>query len=297
MEIENTQTLFERIDQAVNVSTLYALPGWMAALIIVGFLLVLSFVLIHLVHKRFTLCVDNKTDIVGLYSSSSGVLYSVLLALMTVNAWENIKTLDDVVEVEAFTLGDIYRDVEGLPEDIKITVRNGLWEYARDVHDIEWPNLGKGAVVQSARAALDKMYGAVLHYKPKDLGEANIHAEVLKGLNKVAYYHRKRMASVDEEVYPILWVVVWVGGLVNLGINALAASGHRVLDYVLQGTYALNIGLVVYLIFSLDHPFVGSVTVSPEPFRYVMGTMKYVDHHPQGNVSQGQKPGLLGVKD
>jgi hypothetical protein len=282
MEYEKSTTVLERMDQAVDFSTLYNLPGWMAALIIVGFLLVLSFVLIHIVHRRFTAYVDQKTDIVSLYSSSSGVLYSVLLALMTVNAWENINTLDDAVEVEAFTLGDIYRDVDGLPEDIKITVRNGLWEYARDVHDIEWPNLGKGVVVQSARGALDTMYGAVLHFKPKDFGESNIHAEVLKGLNKVAYYHRKRMASVNEEVYPILWVVVWVGGLVNLGINALAASGHRMLDYVLQGTYALNIGLVVYLIFSLDHPFVGAVTVSPEPFKYVMGTMKHVDQHPLG---------------
>jgi hypothetical protein len=264
----------------IDYSNVYNLPGWLTGAIVVGFLLAVAFALVRISHKGFAFRDDHRVDIVGIYSSSSGVLYSVLLALMTINAWENLDTLNEAVEIEAYTLGEIYRDAEGLPRQVKNNVRQGLRSYANDVYQVEWPSLGKGVPNQAARQDLDRIAGVILTYRPENYGESNIHAKILSDINQVGYYHRKRMASADTAVYPVLWAVVWIGGLINLLINAIARSSSRQMDYLLQGSYVINIGLVIYLIFSLDHPFIGNVSVSPEPFKYVIGTMDYMDSHP-----------------
>jgi hypothetical protein len=264
---------------------LYQLPTWQLATLILGSLVILSITLTMITHRYFTIAVQEKFELISLFSSSSGVLYSVLLAMIAMNAWQNFDDLDENVTSEAYYLGNLYRDLEGYPEPIRTDFRNTLRRYTQQVLDEEWPELHRGHKTTQLRPVVDRLFVLASHFKPADAGETVVHTEIFNTLNKVSALHRERVAAVEQSVLPILWFVVWLGAVINLAINAFSTTGNPKLDYFLISSYAMNIGLVIFLIFSLDHPYLGTLSVSPEPFSDLLNLMDYLDE---------QKPALPG---
>jgi hypothetical protein len=243
--------------------------------LVVGGLVILSLIMLEVTYRYFMIRDTNKTEIVSLFSSSSGVLYSVLLALITVNAWQDFSDIQTLVETEAYTIGDLYRDLEGYPGPKSQELRQLLRSYLDAVLNQEWPAFRRGERNFSARVIFDDIFKNISEMKPSSLGEQGLQMEILRHMNIITHNHRMLGESVGESVLPLLWVVVWIGAFLNLAINALSASGHRVFDYFLVSSFAINVGLVIMLIFMLDHPFLGGVQVSQDPLR---GALELMDH-------------------
>lgn len=256
---------------------LYNLDSWQLASIILMSCLLSSLAMVAVAHRYFHVQIKDKYELISLFSSSSGVLYSVLLAMITVNAWGNFNQLELIVEDEAYSLGDIYRDVEGYPGPVRHQMRTQLRRYADTVLNEEWPLLNQGKTTQAVRPITDHLFRIASRFVPENAGQAVVHKEVFEKLNSVAHFHRQRVSAVEQSVIPILWLVVWAGAGINLAINALSLSGHRHLDYFLNGSYAISIGLVIFLIYSLDHPLMGKVSVSHAPFATSLKLMDHVD--------------------
>jgi hypothetical protein len=68
-------------------------------------------------------------------------------------------------------------------------------------------------------------------------------------------------------------MVVLVGGLLNIGLSLLIATKDIRLDLILTTAFSLMIGIMVFLIFALDHPFWGEVSVRPDAFEYARDNM------------------------
>lgn len=256
---------------------LYTLDSWQLGGVIITLCLLSSLTMVALAYRYFQIRVNEKFELISLFSSSSGVLYSVLLAMITVNAWDNFNQLEQIVEDEAYCLGDIYRDVEGYPHAVRLEMRGLLHRYTEIVLKQEWPLLNQGKTTQVIRPVTDQLFRIAAHFNPENTGQSVVHHEVFEKLNQVAHLHRQRVSSAEQSVIPILWLVVWVGAFINLAVNALSLSGHRHLDYFLNGSYAISIGLVIFLIYSLDHPLMGKVSVSQDPFVTALQLMNHLN--------------------
>jgi hypothetical protein len=100
-----------------------------------------------------------------------------------------------------------------------------------------------------------------------------VYQEVFQTTNRLLAQRRKRLMSVELGLLPELWMVVLVGGLLNIGLSLLVTTKDVRLDVILTTAFALMIGIMVFLIFALDHPFWGEVSVRPDPFEYARATM------------------------
>ena len=143
--------------------------------------------------------------------------------------------------------------------------------------DKEWSELAKGIEPQDGRKSMDQLFLLVSRFEPKTSGQVVFHQEFLRVLNQAAHLRRERISGVDQSVLPILWVVVWIGAVINLGITAFSGSGRPLVDHLLNGTFAVNIGLVSFLILGLDHPFLGEISVDASPFVDVIKLMAHID--------------------
>jgi hypothetical protein len=109
-------------------------------------------------------------------------------------------------------------------------------------------------------------------YEPRDRGEEIVHAETFTQFNAFVAARRARLASVTTGIPAAMWWVVAIGAVLNIGLILLLDMELHV-HFILGGTLALFLGMVIFLIAVLDNPFRGDVSVGPDAFQEIYDTL------------------------
>jgi hypothetical protein len=80
-----------------------------------------------------------------------------------------------------------------------------------------------------------------------------------------------RQHSVLTGIPPIMWYVVIIGAVINIGLLWLLDMDF-ISHMILGGLVSFFLGTVILLIVAMDNPFRGEVSVSPEPFEELYWT-------------------------
>lgn len=217
----------------------------------------------------------NANDMVGFTLASFSTLYGILLGLLAVEAYQDFSTVQDAVSKEALSLSTLYRDFDGYPQPLRADLQVRLRDYARVAIDEHWPQRRNGAAPTGDGAhRLRALFDKLLTFKPTEKSEEIIHGESLRELNTVIELRRFRIASVGGGIPPVMWWVV-VGGaalhILLIGLFDMEAHVHMILG----GAVSLFLGLVIFLIVSLDNPFNGGAPIGPDPIQAMLdGVMK-----------------------
>jgi hypothetical protein len=251
---------------------LYNQPLWIAAMIIMTPVIGVSVSGALFLHARIPAHWSDSKDAIGACASAVGVIYAVLLGMIAVAAWDDYTDLADKVAEEASLTNNLFRDAEGLPEVTRLALQKHYRQYVGDVACREWPLLQQGTLDASHTPTHDTVLN-IMHtvsaFKPSDLGEANVHRETLSVVNHLLSLRRARLMSADTHLLPILWLVLLAGGLATMALSWCVHVSDRRLHVLLNGIYSSVVGLMMFCIFSLDHPFWGEISVDAEPFHFV----------------------------
>jgi hypothetical protein len=259
------------------VETLYDLPVWLLALIIVGGFTVFAIVGHALTHRWVHEHWSESRDAVGVVVASAATLYAVLLAMIAVAVWSNYITYEDRVREEANIVGNLYRDTEGQPAAQSVATKALLRQYATVVATKEWPEMHIGRYPDASSEVVAALMMRTLKTKPIGLGEANVQAEFLGKLNRLFELRRLRQESVRKGLPPVLWGVVVFGGALTIMLGNLLTAEDGRLSILLAAGMAMMIGLMVFLIFSMDRPLMGEISIEPVAFEQVMKRMETLD--------------------
>src|SRR6516164_9025976 len=93
------------------------------------FITLLGIVLIHPFMRRWIHGERQVNDVVIFVAANYGLIYAVLLGLLTVATFQTTKDLQDHISDEASSLSAIYHSAEGYPEPMRSTLRTGLRDY------------------------------------------------------------------------------------------------------------------------------------------------------------------------
>ncbi|WNG25026.1 DUF4239 domain-containing protein [Cystobacter fuscus] len=253
---------------------LYSIDSWLLCLIGVGLTLALGLIGMLLTRRWVHAHWSRSKDVVGFYLSATGVIYAVLLATIAVAAWQNYTQLELGVSQEANLVGNVYHDLEGYPEPARSQMRQALLEYTVAVISRDWPQMRNNLPVDGSTGAADKLIGAWARFKPANSAEVILHTETFSVLNHILGLRRQRIQSADISLLPVLWVVVLLGGFINIALTWLVTTDDVRLNILLTGGYCVSVGLMIFLIVALDHPFWGDVSVGPGAFEFVRSTME-----------------------
>jgi hypothetical protein len=234
----------------------------------------------------------SANDLVGATFSSFAVLYGLLLGLLAVGAYENFANVDENVSREAASLTVLYHMVSSYPSPIREELRGEIGAYTVDTIDRVWPLQEKG-VLPSGQDRLAALYAALLSFKPHDPGEAVTHAETLRTLNQYAELRRARLVNVRHGLPTILWYVVAIGAVIAIVFVSLFDMELQV-HLVLGGLFAAFLGMTIFLIAAMDHPFRGGVSISSDAFRNAYDSVMRLDASPGGSSSSPAVQGAAG---
>ncbi len=269
---------------------LYNLDTWVLAIVIIVPIVGLSNAAMLLTRRWVRARWGDSREAISYFFTGVGTIYAVLLAMIAVAAWENFSQMDELVTQEASEALNVFRDLQGLPRPFRDRVRGLLAEYVRIVIDVEWPVMRQGRRTQASDRVIDAILTELVGHKPTEPGESVMFQESFETMNRVLSLRRKRLMAVELGLLPELWMVVLVGGFLNIGLSLLIATKDIRLDLILTTAFSLMIGIMVFLIFALDHPFWGDVSVRPEAFEYAKANMSRLaanDPAPSVRVTSG----------
>jgi hypothetical protein len=245
--------------------------GALFALVFVGVTWAATFLLRRFLHPWFHR--DRRAnEMVGFVLSSYSVFYGILVGLVAVAAYQNFGAVGDLVTKEASSLSALYRDLSGYPQPIRGRLQGELREYTRREIERDWPMQQQGIVPAEGTYRLRQFTDDLLTFEPGEMRDEIVHAETLRQVNNYMDDRRSRLNSVVVGIPAVLWWVVGVGALIALLLVAMLDMEIHV-HLILGAALSLFLGLVIFLIAAMDHPFRGEVSVTPAPLQQVYETL------------------------
>jgi protein-S-isoprenylcysteine O-methyltransferase Ste14 len=256
-----------------------------AASIIYGFLVVGGVCLAAvggLVLVQFLVPTNSRkrhNDVAGFIYAVLGVVYAVLLALVVIAVWEDYGRARETVEGEANATAEIFWLAHRLPEPKGIRLQELSRSYAREVVNREWPLMREGEKIpfeQEEGAApngwtlIDDIRSTLQEVEPGTPAEEALYAEGLSRLEELASDRRMRMVAAEESIPTVLWVVLIFGGAAAVGFTYLFGLESTWAHVLMVGTLSAVIGMVLFTIGSMEHPFSGGASIGTGAFDLVL---------------------------
>jgi Protein of unknown function (DUF4239) len=257
---------FERISVWLNNLSAVEL-----ALVFCGFFIFVTLagiVLIHPIMRRWIHRDREVNDVVIFVAANYGLIYAVLLGLLTVAAFQTTADLQNHVEDEATGLSTMYHSAEGYPEPTRSTFRAALRDYTHYVIEKDWPAHRKAQIPNGGAHRLEAIRDTIFSFEPSTKTQEVLHAEIIRQFNAMNVSREQRLNAVSSSMPAVLWWVVVFGAVMTI-VFLWMLHLHFVRQIILGGLTALFLGVMTFLIYAMDHPLQGAVSASSEPFQSV----------------------------
>ena len=248
------------------------LPPWLCGVIIVSSFVVFSIIGLALFQwltvGRLRLTEEMNNDII-FFASAIAVFYSLTVGLIAVGVWTTYTEVENTVSAEATAIGCFYRDISGYPEPTRTRLQTQVREYTVFLIEQAWPAQRRGKSTDVATRRLSALEQELVRFEPATLGQQVLHAETFRQYNDVAGLMRKRLHAIGAGLPSVMWSVVLFGAFLTITVTYLLKM-QRIVHFVLTGFFAMFIGLVVFVITSLDQPLSGPLAIDSGPYRLVL---------------------------
>ena len=248
------------------------LPPWLCGVIIVSSFVVFSIIGLALFQwltvGRLRLTEEMNNDII-FFASAIAVFYSLTVGLIAVGVWTTYTEVENTVSAEATAIGCFYRDISGYPEPTRTRLQTQVREYTVFLIEQAWPAQRRGKSTDVATRRLTTLEQELVRFEPATLGQQILHAETFRQYNDVAGLRRKRLHAIGAGLPSVMWSVVLFGAFLTITVTYLLKM-QRIVHFVLTGFFAMFIGLVVFVITSLDQPLSGPLAIDSGPYRLVL---------------------------
>jgi hypothetical protein len=221
---------------------------------------------------------EGQNNVAGFIYAVLGVIYAVLLALVVIAVWEDFGRARETVESEANATAEIFWLANRLPEPEGHQVQELARSYAREVVHKEWPLMreGRAPLLEQGQATpsgwvlIDDIRATLQEFEPNGSAEEALYAEGLDQVEELADARRMRLVAAHEGIPAVLWVVLVMAGVAAVGFTYVFGLentwAHRLMVVALAGV----IGLVLFTIGAMEHPFSGEARIGTGAFELIL---------------------------
>jgi hypothetical protein len=246
------------------MTALYALPPWLVLLGAVALAVALACGGHVAVRRRFPQTdFRAHNDVGGIVLGVTGGLFAVMLAFIVAIVWQEFDAASQRVAVEVGAASDLWHTARGLPPPLGPAVRRHLIEYADLLVRDEWPKMRSGGRSKLAENVLTRTFEDVAQFRPSDIGAGNAQSASLQYLGALHDARHHRLDDNNSGVSPFEWGILLIGALVVIGICYLVGLTSLRAQLIMTGAVAAMIAATFVLIFELDYPFRGELSIAP----------------------------------
>jgi hypothetical protein len=225
--------------------------------------------------------VDSRqphNDVAGFIYAALGVIYAVLLALVVIAVWEEYDAASETVEQEANAVAENAWLAHRLPEPEGTHIQELAQSYAEEVIHKEWPLMEQGQAplmtqveeTPTGWTLIDDIRASLQEVETRNPADEQLYAEGLDQVQRLADARRMRLVAAEEGIPGVLWAVLIFGGVATISFTYLFGLENTWAHRLMVVTLAAVIGLVLFTIGAMEHPFSGGARIGPEAFDLVL---------------------------
>jgi hypothetical protein len=253
------------------MSQILHFPPWLFGIVIVSMFIAVGVtglaVFNWIVRDRIQLTPAMNNDII-FFASAISVFYSLIVGLIAVGVWRTYTEAQNIVSEEATAIGCFYRDISGYADPTRGELQTETRKYVDFLINVAWPAQMRGRSTDEATRMLTQLEQDLVAFEPKTAGQQILHSQAMSQYNSIAGLRRKRLHAIHAGLPSVMWSVVLLGAVLVLGVTYLLRV-QRAVQFVLTGCLAMFIGLVVFVIASLDRPLSGPLAIDSKPYQIV----------------------------
>jgi Protein of unknown function (DUF4239) len=247
--------------------------------LVIGGICLLSLIGLELVNRLVPAETRQRhNDVAGFIYAALGVIYAVLMALVVIAVLEEYQAASETVEEEANSVAEIFWLAHRLPEPEGSHLQELARSYAQEVVHKEWPLMEQGQAplmrqTQGTPAGwtlIDDIRANLQDFQPRTKAEAQLYAEGLEQVQILADARRMRLVAAEEGVPGVLWAVLLFGGIAAVGFTYLFGLQNTWAHRLMVVTLAAVIGLVLFTIGAMEHPFSGGARIGTGAFDLIL---------------------------
>jgi hypothetical protein len=203
----------------------------------------------------------------GFIYNAVNVIYAVLIAFVVFVIWSNLEKTNSKIEGEANNLLNIYYDAAIYPDSIKKEIQTTIREYVKRVTNEEWASLAEGKPDSLATRQFIKLNRIFLSTKAGDVANSEVLSQSIENMHDVREFRRHRILSSKQNMPDILWLVLILSTVIIVAFTFFFSVKHVLQNNVMISFLIFVSVLVLYLIYVLDHPYVGVDAIKPQAFQ------------------------------
>jgi hypothetical protein len=220
---------------------------------------------------------ESHNDVLAPIFLTAGVIYAVLLGFMVIAAWQSYDMARSNTAEEASLLAPLYRQTLEMAPLQGDEMRALIRDYAKQV-TAGWTGFqasGQGSA--EARMTIDRILTVFRGVTPTTkVGEITA-TQFSQTLSQLLLDRDTRMIHASESLSWIMWVAAIGGGLITIGMSFVLFMEREFPHVVMTSVLAALIGILLFIMAVLDHPFVGPVSIGPEPFAASLKLFDLID--------------------
>jgi uncharacterized protein len=228
----------------------------------------LGTLLVHPLMRRVLHRNEPSNELIIHIAGTFGLVYAVLLGLLTVATFQNTKDVQDDIGREASDLSTIYSLSDSYPEPFRDQIKAGLRDYSHYIIDKDWPAHRRGIVLVGGEHRLEVIRATLMAHEPATKTQEQMQDELLRYLDAMRVSREQRLAAVTASIPQVLWYVVFIGAFLMIGFVWMLHM-ELVPQIILGGITAFFLGIMIFLIYAMDRPLQSAVSVPPDAFRSV----------------------------
>ena len=202
-----------------------------------------------------------------------GIVYALFLSFIVWDVWERFYDVKRMIQDESKYLVDIYRDSVIFGEKGEL-IKTELEKYLDHVIQFEWQHMEEPEALKKGDIMIKTIWKTYYDYTPVTEKERIGYAESLGKMNEFTNARLTRIFNNSSSVGVLRWILLIGGGLFLVSMPCFFKIELLFFSFFLALFLANIIAFMLFIIFSLDHPFVGYVEIGPQPMEYALDTIK-----------------------
>ena len=217
-------------------------------------------------------------EVTGFLFLAIASFYSLLLSFIVFVVWGQLNDTRSNVSKEGSSAMGLYRDIKFYPDtaDSKVLMASYL-DFVYNVVDEEFPYMEFRKPSRKTPATFDKVFYNMEHLNPKTTMQTQLVAEMFNHLNELAAYRGLRVTSGESEIPAPLWLPMIFGAFITLLCAMLMDIEHTKMHVTLSALLGAFIGMFLFTIILLDHPYSGSLGIKPQSYKKIFVMEKWAE--------------------
>lgn len=140
-----------------------------------------------------------------------------------------------------------------------------LRDYVQVVVIREWPTLDEAQDLPFAVPELREAMEWVLALKPATADDGFLRGQLVSEIGKIEQARTRRLAIADQDISIVVWVTLILSAVIVGSAVAMVHVENKRTEALTLSLLALLIGSAFWVLLAHDQPFVGTLSVSPQP--------------------------------